>query len=178
MAPPVSKRIAGIAAGVPPASIRAIVDAVAAAWDVIPDVVFGSRRSRTVSEARQVAMSIIASSTDATFEQIGGWFCRDRTTVAHAINMIKTRTERNPEFARRVALVQKSLSPAIDHALADEAETLIDSTLRALRQQLLCEARLDAVGLLQKLQLISSLAIRPQVSDTQTAVHSGTSQVG
>jgi chromosomal replication initiator protein len=91
-----------------PETIR---DRVARAWDVSPDALSSKRRTREITEPRQVAMYLIRELLDRSLQNIGALFGgRDHSTVIYAVKKVQERMDEDPEFARRVTQVRQALT--------------------------------------------------------------------
>jgi chromosomal replication initiator protein len=83
---------------------------VADAWGVTADALISKRRTRDLTVPRQVAMYLIRELVDSSLVTIGrGFGGRDHSTVIHSIRKVEEDLTQNPEFARRVDLVRRSL---------------------------------------------------------------------
>lgn len=83
---------------------------VADAWGVTPDALTSKRRTRDLTVPRQVAMYLIRALLDESLVLIGrGFGGRDHSTVIHSIRKVEDDLAANPEFARRVDVVRRSL---------------------------------------------------------------------
>ncbi len=71
----------------------------------------GTRRSRPIARPRQVAMFLAKQLTTKSYPEIGRAFGgRDHTTVMHAVKTIENLTERDPQLAEDVRLLERILS--------------------------------------------------------------------
>ncbi|TVR53904.1 MAG: chromosomal replication initiator protein DnaA [Gemmatimonadales bacterium] len=88
-----------------------IRERVARAWDVPPESLSSKRRTREITEPRQVAMFLIRELLDRSLQNIGALFGgRDHSTVIYAIKKVQQRIEEDPDFAQRVSQVREALS--------------------------------------------------------------------
>ncbi len=69
-------------------SIRDVETAVAARYRLTRDQVRGLDRRREVARPRQIAMYLAREMTGQSLPRIGAHFCRDHTTVLHAMRRI------------------------------------------------------------------------------------------
>ena len=69
-------------------SIRDIETAVAARYRLTRDQVRGLDRRREVARPRQIAMYLAREMTGQSLPRIGAHFCREHTTVLHAMRRI------------------------------------------------------------------------------------------
>lgn len=58
-------------------------------YGVDEDILKGPQRSRNVSEPRQVAMYLMRKLINMSQDEIAKVFCRERTTVIHALKQIE-----------------------------------------------------------------------------------------
>jgi chromosomal replication initiator protein len=88
-----------------------IRERVARAWDVTPDSLSSKRRTREITEPRQVAMYLIRELLDRSLQNIGALFGgRDHSTVIYAVRKVEERVGEDPEFAERVDAVRRGLT--------------------------------------------------------------------
>ncbi len=93
-------------------SIHTIIDAVTDFYHVKVTDLQSKRRQRSVALPRQVCMYLARRLTRLSLEEIGGYFGgRDHTTVMHAVKIIDTRREQDPEFHSIVEAFESSLKP-------------------------------------------------------------------
>ncbi|GFO80650.1 MAG: hypothetical protein A49_02770 [Methyloceanibacter sp.] len=83
--------------------LRQLIDpAVALVFDVAPEELgAATRRSPRAAFARQVAMYLAHVVCGLSMTEVGVLFSRDRTTVAHACEVVEDRRD-DPELDRRV----------------------------------------------------------------------------
>ena len=92
-------------------SPETIRDRVASAWNVTPDGLASKRRTKNLTEPRQVAMYLIRELLDTPLVAIGEVFGgRDHSTVIHSIRKVETALDRDPGFAHRVRGVREGLT--------------------------------------------------------------------
>jgi len=72
-------------------------------FGLTPAELCGSRGERRVSEARQIAMYVLARDLGLARMAIGELFCRDNTSVSHAVKAIAARMALDPALAAEVA---------------------------------------------------------------------------
>jgi len=97
----------GLGTSLTPEGIR---DRVAAAWDVTPDALSSKRRTREVTEPRQVAMYLIKELLDESLVRIGRVFGgRDHSTVIHSVRKVEEALEEGGELAARVDRLKQEL---------------------------------------------------------------------
>jgi DnaA-like protein len=93
---------------------RAIDPAVAAVFDVdVHDLSAATRRSPRAAFARQVAMYLAHVVCGLSLTEVGGLFARDRTTVAHACEVIEDRRD-DPELDGRLEHLERAVAALID----------------------------------------------------------------
>ncbi len=94
----------------PVASPEKIQEGIASAWRVRPEALCAKTRTRTVTEARQVAMYAIRKLLDLPLTEIGRCFGgRDHSTVLYSIRKVERRLEHDPDFRDRVRDVMREL---------------------------------------------------------------------
>ena len=87
-----------------------IRDVVATRWNVKPAALTSSRRSRDVTEPRQVAMYLIKEILGIPLIQIGKVFGgRDHSTVIHSIRKVEGSLERDRELQDRIEEIRQEL---------------------------------------------------------------------
>ena len=84
----VSERLRERDRGGPTYSIRDIETAVAARYRLTRDQMRGLNRAREMARPRQIAMYLAREMTGQSLPRIGAHFCRDHTTVLHAVRRI------------------------------------------------------------------------------------------
>lgn len=81
--------------------IARVMDAACEACGITREEMLGTRRSRRVAQPRQLAMLVAYEvATHASVPQISHAFCRDHTTVLHAVHAMRERMQTEPELAR------------------------------------------------------------------------------
>jgi chromosomal replication initiator protein len=84
---------------------------VAAAWGVSAEALQSKKRTKDLTIPRQVAMFLIKELFGLSLVDIGRMFGgRDHSTVIHSISKVEEEIRTDPEFARRVGEVRRSLS--------------------------------------------------------------------
>lgn len=89
--------------------IRTIQHAVARRFNIAAIELSSRRRTKAVVQPRQVAMFLAKDLTLASYPEIGRKFCKDHTTVLHAVRRIAARIDREPEFSAFVESLRASL---------------------------------------------------------------------
>jgi len=91
-------------------TVAAITEAVAELYHLDVADLVGSRRTKDISLARQVAMYVARELTDLSLNVIGSKFGgRDHTTVMHAIDKIKTQLAKDTQLSAEVQKVVTKL---------------------------------------------------------------------
>lgn len=93
------------------ATVRKIVASVVHHFGVPEELIFSSKRTARVAEARQVAMTLVRRNTDFSLMEVGSIFNRDHGTVIHAMRAVDHRAEINADFATAVAAVMMEIRP-------------------------------------------------------------------
>jgi chromosomal replication initiator protein len=99
-------------AGPVPTSLtpEGVRDRVASAWNVTADGLASKRRTKNLTEPRQVAMYLIRELLDTPLVAIGEVFGgRDHSTVIHSIRKVESALASDPAFAHRVQGVRSGL---------------------------------------------------------------------
>ena len=93
---------------------RAINPAVAGVFGVdIEDLCAATRRSPRAAFARQVAMYLAHVVCGLSLTEVGVLFDRDRTTVAHACELVEDRRD-DPELDGRLEHLERAVASLID----------------------------------------------------------------
>jgi chromosomal replication initiator protein len=93
-------------------SVMAIIRRVAAAYEIEPQCLLDKNRSKTVAEARQVAMWLCRRELGLSYPELGRCFGnRDHSTVMHSVRRVETQLIQGS--ARRIAdeLCQAEVRP-------------------------------------------------------------------
>ncbi|MDB5098305.1 MAG: chromosomal replication initiation protein DnaA [Cyanobacteria bacterium RYN_339] len=91
-------------------TVATITEAVAELYHLEVADLVGSRRTKDISLARQVAMYIARDLTDMSLNVIGSKFGgRDHTTVMHAIDKIKTQVAKDTQLSAEVQKITTKL---------------------------------------------------------------------
>jgi chromosomal replication initiator protein len=97
----------GLGASLTPEGIR---DRVATEWNVTPDGLASKRRTKDLTEPRQVAMYLIKALLDEPLVRIGRLFGgRDHSTVIHSVTKVEVALEEGGDFALRVNRLRAEL---------------------------------------------------------------------
>jgi chromosomal replication initiator protein len=96
------------------ASLEAIQDAAAAAFDLSRDRLLARDRSPKVAMARQIAMYLARELTDVSLPEIGRGFGRDHSTVVHAHKRIAADIAAGGPAARTVNMLRERLDSRTD----------------------------------------------------------------
>ena len=93
---------------------RLLEPAVAAVFDVeVEDLRAATRRSARAAFARQVAMYLAHVVCGLSLTEVGLIFARDRTTVAHACELIEDRRD-EPELDARLEHLERAVACLVD----------------------------------------------------------------
>ncbi len=104
------RRLVSPLAGERRVSLDAVLSAVANSFGVKVSELKGSRKSREVSQPRQVAMYLARRLTRHSFPEIGRWFGgKDHSTVVKGVKKVETLLRDNPQLAQQVREVERSL---------------------------------------------------------------------
>lgn len=88
-----------------------IMKVVSRYYDIAPDQLTTSKRSRDISFPRQVAMYLCRELTGMSLPRIGQVFGgRDHTTVMHACDKIQEEMERNSELRRAISEMKRNIT--------------------------------------------------------------------
>jgi chromosomal replication initiator protein len=94
----------------PVASPERIQESIAAGWRVRPESLAAKTRTRTVTEARHVAMYAMRKMLEMPLTEIGRCFGgRDHSTVLYSIRKVERRIELDPDFRVRVRRAMQEL---------------------------------------------------------------------
>jgi chromosomal replication initiator protein len=94
----------------PVASPERIQESIAAGWRVRPESLTAKTRTRTVTEARHVAMYAMRKMLEMPLMEIGRCFGgRDHSTVLYSIRKVERRIELDPDFRARVRQAMQEL---------------------------------------------------------------------
>ncbi len=93
-------------------TIQTIVDAVTEFYGIRLSELQSKRRARSVTLPRQVCMFFARKFTQHSLEEVGRFFGgRDHTTVIHAVRMVESRRDADPEFDADVRTLEAQLQP-------------------------------------------------------------------
>ena len=96
------------------ASLEAIQEAAAAAFDLSRERLLARDRSPKVAMARQIAMYLARELTDVSLPEIGRGFGRDHSTVVHAHKRIAADIAAGGPAARTVNMVRERLASRVE----------------------------------------------------------------
>jgi chromosomal replication initiator protein len=96
------------------ASLEAIQEAAAAAFDLSRERLLARDRSPKVALARQIAMYLARELTDVSLPEIGRGFGRDHSTVLHAHKRIAADIAAGGPAARTVNMLRERLASRVD----------------------------------------------------------------
>ncbi len=104
------KALADLLPNRPEVSAADIISAVASFFNVSPDELRGTRRTRSIAQPRQIAMYLMREETDASLPQIGAELGgRDHTTVLYGYERVRARLEQDDGFKREMMLLKGQL---------------------------------------------------------------------
>lgn len=89
--------------------LSTIVKVVAKEYGVSEQDMRGKRRTKQVSEARQVSMWLARQMTDGTYSSIGSFFDRDHTTALSSITKIEHMSQSDRTFMYKLEHLQKAI---------------------------------------------------------------------
>jgi chromosomal replication initiation ATPase DnaA len=93
-----------------PQAVCLVVEATVAASYRLPLTIFHApnRCTAPVAFARQIAMYVAHVWLGLSLKEVGGYFGRDRTTVAHACHVVEERRE-NPNIDRMLSSIEAAV---------------------------------------------------------------------
>jgi chromosomal replication initiator protein len=104
------KALADLLPNRPEVSAIDIIQAVASFFNVSPEELRGTRRTRSIAQPRQIAMYLMREETDASLPQIGAELGgRDHTTVLYGYERVRARLEQDDGFKREMMLLKGRL---------------------------------------------------------------------
>ncbi len=87
-----------------------IIETVAAAYGMTPEILIGRDRTKTIAEARQIAMYLMREETDASLPAIGNSLGgRDHTTVMYGCEKVADLVERDDSIRRQIITLRERL---------------------------------------------------------------------
>ncbi len=102
-----------IISGIPTANVgpEAILKIVSRYYDLAPEVILSSKRTRDIVFPRQVAMYLCRDLTGMSLPRIGQFFGgRDHTTVMHACEKIQEELDHSTELTRATAEMRRNIT--------------------------------------------------------------------
>lgn len=90
-------------------SMRDVLDAVAAEFDVPAAALRGGRKTQPLAWARQAAMFLARRHTGASSVRIGQLLRRDHSTVLHGVRATEARIGADPDVAQAILRVEQRL---------------------------------------------------------------------
>lgn len=89
-------------------TLERIIEVVIGYYSVKLSDLQSKRRSRSITEPRQICMWLARKHSRFSLEEIGGYFGgRDHTTAMHAVKTVDDRMEKEEEFSERIALLDR-----------------------------------------------------------------------
>ena len=102
---------------------RAVEPAVSAVFEVeVEELRAPTRRSAEAAFARQVAMYLAHVVCGLSLTEVGLVFARDRTTVAHACELVEDRRD-EPELDRKLGHLERAVVSLVDAVVARGLES-------------------------------------------------------
>ena len=93
-----------------PITSQRIIQVVAERFHIEPGDILGARRTRSISEPRQLAMFLARQLTDHSYPELGRHFGgKDHTTVLAACRKLEKLTKQDPSFAATVEEIKAAL---------------------------------------------------------------------
>ncbi len=87
-----------------------ILDVVARAFKISPDVIKGRRRSMHCAAARQVAYYLMREyGIDGTYPQVGEFLGRDHSSVIHGANVVRRRMEASTAYRETIGRIRDDI---------------------------------------------------------------------
>lgn len=97
-------------------AVDLVVDAVAlTTGQCRSDIFHGGRGTAAQAEARQLAMYLAHTQLGMSLTRVGELFCRDKTTVSHAVPKIENKRDSDP-FDARLEQMENGLSGLLPDA--------------------------------------------------------------
>jgi len=94
----------------PEVTIAAIIEGVARFHNLRSADITGTKKTRTLSRARHMAMYLARQHSNLSFPELGREFGgRDHSTIQHGYKKVKEELDLDPDLAYRVKLVEQSL---------------------------------------------------------------------
>jgi chromosomal replication initiator protein len=87
-----------------------VIEASAVLFDVTVDELMSENRSRTLADARCIAMSVLRLSFKITLRQIGRMLLRDHSTVLYAISKYDDLYGRDKSFTQKADKLREMLN--------------------------------------------------------------------
>jgi chromosomal replication initiator protein len=104
------KALASLLPNRPEISAEDIVKTVGVFYNVTPEELRSSRRTRRIAHPRQVVMYLMREETDASLPRIGAELGgRDHTTVLYGYERVRARIEQDSQFKRELMLLKGKL---------------------------------------------------------------------
>ncbi|MDR0635668.1 MAG: chromosomal replication initiator protein DnaA [Treponema sp.] len=98
----------------PHAPVELVIQAVSACFSFSPDELRGSKRSRKIVEARQIAMYLTKEITEYTNTEIGHIFGgREHSTVMHACQRVEEQLRSNPQLEAAIEKIKTDIARSV-----------------------------------------------------------------
>lgn len=92
--------------------VRRICVAVAEAWDMAPEHILSSDRSKSFAQARHAAFFVARELTGRSWPELGKLFRRDHSSVIVGARKAEKRASEDERFARRLRAAREALGAA------------------------------------------------------------------
>jgi chromosomal replication initiator protein len=94
----------------PAVTVAAIIEGVARFHNVRSADITGTKKTRTLSRARHIAMYLARQHSNLSFPELGREFGgRDHSTIQHGFKKVKEELDLDPDLAYRVRLIEQNL---------------------------------------------------------------------
>jgi chromosomal replication initiator protein len=94
----------------PTVTVAAIIEAVAKFHNLRSADITGTKKTRTLSRARHIAMYLARTHTSLSFPELGREFGgRDHSTIQHGYKKVKEELDSDPDLSYRVRLIEQGL---------------------------------------------------------------------
>lgn len=105
-----SSSLAHVAPHRKPCDPTRLIDIVARHLHLLPEDITGSRRTKSVADARHVAMYLLREDSALSLPQIGALFGgRDHSTVAHGVAKITSELQRDESLRNTIAVLRERI---------------------------------------------------------------------
>lgn len=95
-----------------PVTVDGIINVVADHFNITPQDIRGSKRSRNIAYPRQITMYLCRHMTQSSLQAIGELMGnKDHSTVIHGIDKIEKDLENDDNLKNTIEVLQKKISP-------------------------------------------------------------------